>query len=119
MRAPLLTFKRARGLRRALTEPERVLWSLLRGKRVGELRFRRQHPVGPYILDFYCPSVNLCIEIDGPVHDDPKQIEHDVWRTRWLTEQNIRVLRFSSAEILSDKKLTRVLDAILGAAAGS
>jgi very-short-patch-repair endonuclease len=117
MRAPLLTFKRARRLRLTMTEPERMLWALLRGKRVGELRFRRQHPVGPYILDFYCPSAKLCIEIDGLAHAEPKQIEHDARRESWLKEQNIRIRRFSSVEILSDRRLTKILDAILLAAA--
>src|SRR3954469_10158826 len=72
MRAPLLTFKRARALRRAMTLPEVLLWQALRGGQVGGLRFRRQHPIGHYVLDFYCPALRLAVEVDGAAHDIPE-----------------------------------------------
>jgi len=99
MRSPILTLKRARVLRRAMMAPEAQLWALLRRNQRG-LRFRRQHPIGPYILDFYCPAVRLCVEVDGPVHDELEQMEHDLRRTKWLELQGIRVLRFSDREVM-------------------
>jgi len=81
-----------------MTEPERLLWSMLRGNHLG-LRFRRQHPMGPYILDFYCPAARLCIEIAGPVHEEAAQIERDAKRDAWLRVHQIRVVRFSAAEL--------------------
>jgi hypothetical protein len=77
MRAPLRTFARARSLRRNMSLPEVVLWQTLRRGQVSGLRFRRQHPVGPYILDFYCPSARLAIEVDGSAHDAAAQVRHD------------------------------------------
>src|SRR3954451_7225963 len=103
MRAPLLTFKRARALRRAMTLPEVLLWQALRGGRGGGLRFRRQHPIGPDVLDFYCPAVRLAVEIDGAAHDSPDQAGHDLRRDAWLAEQRIRVLRFLAADVLSEE----------------
>ena len=96
MRSPDFIRERAKSLRRTMTEPERVLWSLLRRGRLG-LRFRRQHPIGPYVLDFYCASARLCVEADGPVHAD--RAERDNRRTEWLSKEGIRVMRFSTAEI--------------------
>ena len=84
MRAPSPTFKRARELRRKMTLPEVVLWRALRKGRLAGLRIRRQHPIGPYILDFYCPSARLAIEVDGSVHDITAQVRHDERRAAWL-----------------------------------
>ena len=90
--------QRARSLRWSMTQPERTLWAMLRRNNIG-LRFRRQHPVGPYVLDFYGPSARLCVEVDGPVHDEPEQIERDTVRDDWLTKNGIQVLRFSIADV--------------------
>jgi very-short-patch-repair endonuclease len=79
-----------------MTQPERELWALLRDNALG-LHFRRQHGVGPFILDFYCATAKLCVEIDGPSHAD--QMEQDERRTRWLNQQGIRVVRFSTDEV--------------------
>jgi very-short-patch-repair endonuclease len=65
-----LTLKRARQLRRAMTLPEVLLWQAIRPSVMRLGRFRRQHPFGPYILDFFSPSLNLAVEIDGSGHDD-------------------------------------------------
>src|SRR3954447_22406968 len=115
MRAPLLTFKRARALRRALTLPEVLLWQALRGGRVGGLRFRRQHPVGPYVLDFYCPSARLAVEVDGTTHDFPGQARRDLRRDAWLAGQGIRVLRVPAPDVLDEERRRGVLDTIAAA----
>ena len=114
MRAPILTQKRAKALRRAMTQPEKVLWSLL-GRNRQQFHFRRQHAVGPYILDFYCGEARLCVEVDGPVHAD--QIEHDTRRTQWLAGQGIRVIRFSPEAV--ETQSATVLANIAQAAAPS
>jgi very-short-patch-repair endonuclease len=116
MRAPLLTFKRARALRRAMTLPEVVLWQALRGARLDGLGFRRQHPMGPYVLDFYCPSVRLAVEIEGVAHL-PEQAEHDARRRAWLAARGVRVLRFLAADVLKDERLEGVLETIAAEAA--
>ncbi|HWG06303.1 MAG TPA: endonuclease domain-containing protein [Beijerinckiaceae bacterium] len=105
MRAPSLTFKRARELRRKMTLPEVVLWQAVRKGRLAGLRIRRQHPIGPYILDFYCPSARLAIEVDGLVHDIAAQVRHDERRTAWLAERGVRILRIAAMDILKDERL--------------
>jgi very-short-patch-repair endonuclease len=73
------TFERARELRRQMSLPEIVLWQALRKARLGGLRFRRQHPIGPYIVDFYCPAARLAIEVDGfAMTASPRRIETSV-----------------------------------------
>ncbi len=96
MRASILTHRRAKELRREMTEPERTLWAMLRRRQHG-LRFRRQHAMGPYILDFYCPAAKLCVEIDGPAHEGREA--HDARRTMWLEAQGVRVIRFTVADV--------------------
>jgi very-short-patch-repair endonuclease len=96
MRSSILTQKRAKSLRRALTQPEQALWALLRRNQPG-LHFRRQHALGPYILDFYCAATKLCVEVDGPIHAE--RAEHDARRDAWLAEQGVRVLRFAVDEV--------------------
>jgi very-short-patch-repair endonuclease len=119
MRAPILTLKRARKLRRKLTLPEVLLWERIRGGRLHGLRFRRQHPIGPYILDFYCPSTRLAVEIDGTGHDHESQWAHDKRRDRWLGENRIRVLRTPARDILNDEAIEGVISSIAQAAAPS
>jgi very-short-patch-repair endonuclease len=114
MRSSILTQKRAKTLRRNLTQPEQTLWHLLRRNQLG-LHFRRQHALGPYILDFYCAAAKLCVEVDGPVHDT--QTAHDARRTAWLGEQGIRVIRFSIEDV--EHRSAAVLATIAQAAAPS
>ncbi len=116
MHTPPQTYHRASQLRREMTLPEVVLWERLRRGGLADLKFRRQHPIGPYVLDFYCASARLCVEVDGLAHDSVQQAERDQRRTSWLERQNIRVLRVVAADILRDSSLSGVLEAILEAA---
>jgi very-short-patch-repair endonuclease len=100
-----------------MTLPDVVLWrAALRRAAVGDLRFRRQHPIGPYILDFYCPKARLAVEVDGAAHDLPQQAAHDAQGAAWLREQGIRVLRVPAGDVLRDEALDGVLDTIIAMA---
>lgn len=92
---------RARKLRAEMSFPEVLLWQELRRK-AGEVRFRRQHPVGRYILDFYVASIRLAIEIDGEVHDMGDRPDQDIARDEWLRGQGIEVVRIPASEVLRD-----------------
>lgn len=81
-------------LRNHSTAAEATLWRILKNSQVGGYKFRRQHGVGPYILDFYCPLLRLDIELDGSAHDAPMADKHDEIRTKYLQEQGITILRF-------------------------
>jgi very-short-patch-repair endonuclease len=101
---------RARELRRAMTPAEKNLWQHIRYGQLG-VQFRKQHAVGPYIVDFFCAKAKLVIEIDGDVHADPEQAKRDAERTEWLNEQkDYRVIRFWNNEVLRD--IDRVLETI-------
>lgn len=89
----------ARSLRKEATSAEQILWSVLRNKQVAGLKFRRQHPIGQVILDFYCVEKRLAVEVDGPIHLNPQQAAHDEDRTDYLTQHGIRVLRFTNDEV--------------------
>jgi len=119
MRAPKLTISRARKLRRELSLPEVLLWDCLRRRGTDGLRFRRQHPIGVYILDFYCPLARLAIEVDGAHHDDLSQIYHDARRDEWLAGQGIRVMRIAATDILNDRAFEGILDMIAEIASGA
>ena len=107
-----LSYTRAKAFRREMTPPEARLWQWLRAGRMRGLKFRRQHPVGPYILDFYCAEAKLAIEVDGSVHDGAEQAEHDRRRTAWLgSAHGIRVIRLRATAVRDD--LGGVLDFIL------
>jgi very-short-patch-repair endonuclease len=99
------TFRRARRLRRDMTLPEVLLWDCLRAGRLEGFRFRRQHPVGPYILDIYCASARLAVEVDGFQHDQPAQIAYDRRRDGYLGERGIRVMRIAATDVLDEKAL--------------
>ncbi|MEW9838636.1 endonuclease domain-containing protein [Mesorhizobium marinum] len=116
MRAERRTFDRAKALRRDLSLPEVILWECLRGRRLGGLRFRRQHPVGPYVLDFYCAEARLAVEVDGAHHDFPEQMSHDRRRDGWLDTQGIGVIRIAATDILDEKALDGMLVMIAEAA---
>jgi 3-isopropylmalate/(R)-2-methylmalate dehydratase small subunit len=90
---------RARRLRRSLSKPEAMLWSELR-KRPSGLKFRKQHPAGPYTLDFYCAAARLCVEIDGESHERGDRPTGDAERDRFLKRHRVDVLRLPAREVL-------------------
>jgi very-short-patch-repair endonuclease len=94
-----ISYTRAKVFRRVMTPPEARLWVRLRGKRLNGVKFRRQHPIGPYILDFYCHWVKLAVEVDGSTHDAPDRMAHDRWRTAWLATHGIRVIRLRASDV--------------------
>ena len=94
------TEEAARRLRQQLTPAEDKLWSALRGRQLVGLKFRCQHPVGRFIVDFYCPSCKLVIEVDGDIHTQQKA--YDEARTEQLESYGYRVLRFTNEEVLND-----------------
>ena len=98
-------------LRSEMTPAEEVLWEALRDRRLNGLRFRRQHPVGQFVLDFYCSLHKLVLEIDGSVHDT--QSEQDAARTAHINAHGYRVIRFSNKEVLAN--LPDVLERIAAA----
>jgi len=83
-----------------MSYPEVLLWQHLRGK--AGIRFRRQHPIGPYIVDFCCVSRRLVVEVDGEVHSDATQLTRDRLRDAFLAENGYRVVRVRAAEVLKD-----------------
>ncbi|MFG0298602.1 MAG: endonuclease domain-containing protein [Phycisphaerales bacterium JB047] len=91
----------ARVLRNQMTPPERALWVVLRGRKVGGLKFRRQAPIGAYIADFYCHEARLVIEVDGAGHQGDR-LAHDKVRDRWMLDRGIRVLRVSGRDVLEN-----------------
>lgn len=102
--------KRRRELRTSATRAEKRLWSRLRSRQWLGLKFRRQHPLGTFIVDFYCHEAELAIEIDGGQHAEEKQSVYDQKRTELLRAKGIRVLRFWNNEVL--RNLEGVLEAI-------
>ena len=93
------TVRKARGLRREMSPPEVLLWQRLR-LRPGGVKFRRQHPVGVYVADFYAPDAKMIVEVDGVAHDF--RVERDAMRDEWLRGQGFVVVRVAAADILKD-----------------
>ena len=89
-------------LRRNQTKSEKVLWHELKAKRFGGFRFRRQFQIGKYIVDFYCHSLRLIIELDGPIHEH--QSEYDRKREKWLVKQEYVVVRYLNDEVLFERE---------------
>src|SRR5665213_328929 len=100
MRIDPIQKERARRLRRELTPAERILWTELRGRRFAGLKFRRQHPFGPFILDFYCAEASLVVEIDGESHVGKEPA--DKGRQSWLEAHGLTVVRFWNNEVYDD-----------------
>jgi len=90
----------ARKLRRETTPAERLLWSALRNSSFAGLKFRRQHPIGCYVADFYCQQEKLVIELDGDSHDFSEQKDRE--RTEALNKEGYQVIRFSNADVLEN-----------------
>lgn len=91
-----------RRLRSAQTGAEQLVWNMLRRRRLGGLKFRRQHPVSHYILDFYCPEFRLAIELDGEGHFSETGRCYDEMRSKELEALGIQVLRFENSEVLAN-----------------
>ncbi len=115
MRAPTETIANARRLRRNLSPPEARLWSRLHARVPGLPVFRRQHPIGPYVLDFYCAKARLAVEIDGMSHDVGDRPVRDIRRDKWLEAQGITVVRVPAAEVAG--RIDTVVDGIIRHAA--
>ncbi len=86
-------------LRHNMTPAEKLLWKQLRNRKIDGFRFRRQHPVEEFIVDFFCYEANLVIELDGESHLDVAQIERDVERTRILNCHGLKIIRFKNEEV--------------------
>ena len=92
----------ARGLRKRQTDAERALWNKLRSKQIEGVKFRRQQPIGPYIVDFVSLERKLIIEIDGGQHNERKVREKDQEREEWLKEKGYQILRFWNNDVLTN-----------------
>jgi very-short-patch-repair endonuclease len=93
-------FEAASLMRKNMTLAELVIWSQLRNKDIFKVKFRRQHPIDVFIVDFYCHELRLAIEIDGEIHNDDKLKEYDLGRTYALQKYGIKVIRFSNQQVL-------------------
>jgi very-short-patch-repair endonuclease len=116
MHATSRSMASARRLRRQLSLPEMLLWRILRLSR-RELRFRKQHPIGPFVADFYCPAAELVIEIDGTSHDERQKV--DGRRDAYMRSLGLTVIRIPAGEVLADPEavadgIYRLCDAARG-----
>ena len=104
----LILKRRAGDLRRNQTPAERLLWTRLRMRNMGGVRFLRQYVIGDYIVDFYAPSLRLVVELDGGQHYEEDKLRYDEHRTGWLQAQGITLLRYTNLDV------SRRLDEVLG-----
>ncbi len=93
---------RRKQLRNDPTPAEKLLWLYLKESQLDGHKFRRQHSYGPYVMDFYCPSKRLCIELDGESHDTPESKAHDGIKDSYLSTHHIKVLRFTNEEVYAN-----------------
>ena len=101
LRGFIFTIGTGKHLRSNETGAEKALWKIIRGKALG-YKFRRQHGIGPFIVDFYCDAARLVIELDGNVHDVAEVQSHDKEREKYLTELGYKILRFRNEEIFDN-----------------
>jgi len=111
MQYPRYIIEVARKLRKDATPEEKLLWQRLRNRKLGGLKFVRQHPLGRYVVDFYCSELKLVVEIEGSVHRKPDQLKYDETRFEELGLRGFRILRYSNSEIAQN--LENVLESIL------
>jgi very-short-patch-repair endonuclease len=111
MRAPTKTTENAQHLRRKLSVPEARLWNRLRWRAPGKPVFRRQHPIGPYVLDFYCAKARLAVEIDGASHDMGDRPQRDMRRDAWLERQGITVVHIAANDLT--REIDEAADAVV------
>jgi very-short-patch-repair endonuclease len=114
VRAPKESVANARRLRRNLSPPEARLWSRLRARAAEAPIFRRQHPIGRYVLDFYCSKARLAVEVDGIGHDMGDRPQRDLRRETWLRAQGVSVMRIPASQVT--RAIDDVVDAIVRAA---
>lgn len=100
-------FENARSLKKVMTPSENLLWQNLRNRKVNNFKFRRQHPISKYIVDFYCHEAKLVIEVDGGIHFIDDNVEYDKLRTLQLEAFGLKVIRFRNEEVL--KNMSEVL----------
>lgn len=101
LQGPEPTIRHARALRKEMSLPERLLWRALRS-RPGGLKFRRQHPAGPFIADFFCHGARLVVEIDGEAHARGDRPERDLRRDAWFAARGFDVMRIPAVQVLDD-----------------
>lgn len=104
--APESSFVKAKALRKDETQAEMILWEKLRNNQLNGYKFRRQHPIGLYIVDFYCHQLKLVIEIDGEYHNTQEQIEKDIERTQILETDGLQLIRFTNKDIMENLEKT-------------
>lgn len=97
--------QRRRDLRNGGTPAEAALWTMLHKSQLDGRKFRRQHSVGRYVLDFYCPAEKLAVELDGATHDDPLRHSYDGEREGFLKQQGIRVVRFENEHVFTQPEV--------------
>ena len=95
-------FENAKALRQSSTEAEEKLWRELRNRKLNGLKFRRQHPIDKWIVDFYCHEKKLVIELDGSVHNEKEIAEYDAGREKDLKELGMNVIRFRNEEVMTN-----------------
>ncbi len=107
-------FETAEGLRKNMTLAELILWKKLKDRKLFKVKFRRQHPIDIFIVDFYCHQYKLVIEVDGEIHFDPEKKEYDLGRTEELKRFGIRIIRFTNDQIIfdMDKVITEINNTI-------
>ena len=104
------TYRNAAFLRKKMTRHELLVWEKIRNKQIHQQKFRRQHPIGRYILDFFCIECKLSIEVDGESHLSIIQMEYDLDRSKYLTQFGIKEIRVTNNQI--DENLTAVIELI-------
>jgi very-short-patch-repair endonuclease len=114
------TVERAKRQRRELTVAEERMWAVLRDRRFREIKFRRQHAIGPYVVDFACVAARLVIELDGGSHDREEQVAFDVERTAFLERAGWRVLRLRNDDLITSRDgVYLAIEAALGISPGT
>ena len=103
--APPDSFAKAKFLRKNMTDAEKLLWEKLKDKKLKGFKFRRQHPIHIYIVDFYCHKLKLIIELDGGYHDSKEQKLLDAERSEILKFQDLEIIRFTNDEVLGNIEL--------------
>jgi very-short-patch-repair endonuclease len=108
--ASATTLRTAGILRRNMTLAELILWKKLKDRKIVKVKFRRQHPINLFIVDFYCHELKLVIEVDGEVHSDIESEEYDINRTAELNKYGIKVVRFQNDQIIQniEKVINRI-----------